>query len=469
MTRRSFLSSSAALAGAAAAAQAQTSPPSPERRPNVIWLLGDQHRAQALSCNGDPHVSTPNIDNLSTLGVNFENAVSSFPLCCPFRGTMLTGRWAHHTVPGHEYRLPAGQATIAEPFKQAGYHTGYFGKWHVDGFHERNGRAAMHIIPPERRGGFDVWAGYENNNSQFDSWVHGGEGADAFHYRLPGYETDALTDLFLDYLDDRAQDQQPFFAALSVQPPHDPYVAPAQYLGRHLPSELEMRPNVPNVERVQSQARRELAGYYGMIENWDDNVGRILAKLNALGLAFDTHIVFFSDHGDMHGSQGMFRKTNPFEEAIRIPFIIAGEKMRYNERATARIPTLLQSVDIAPTTLGLCGIDIPEWMEGTDYSSRRLTAKQGASEPDSAYLQNVIPTGHADSINQPYRGVVTADGWKYVAFEGTSYLMYNLNEDPYEQINLANNNRFRTERKRLIERVRQWSADVNDPFELPES
>src|SRR5690606_8270958 len=106
----------------------------------------------------------------------------------------------------------------------------------------------------------------------------------------------------LDYLDDRAQDRQPFFAALSVQPPHDPYVAPAEYLGRHLPSELEMRPNVPDVERVQAQARRELAGYYGMIENWDDNVGRILAKLNALDLAFDTHIVFFSDHGDMHGS-----------------------------------------------------------------------------------------------------------------------------------------------------------------------
>jgi arylsulfatase A-like enzyme len=143
--------------------------------------------------------------------------------------------------------------------------------------------------------------------------------------------------------------------------------------------------------------------------------------------------------------------------------------MRYDGRANARIPTLLQSVDIAPTTLGLCGIDIPEWMEGTDYSSRRLTAKQRASEPDSAYLQNVIPTGHADSINRTYRGVVTADGWKYVAFEGTSYLMYNLNEDPYEQINLANNNRYRTERKRLIERVRQWSADVDDPFTLPEN
>ena len=174
MTRRSFLSSSGALS--AAAASPQIASPATNDKPNVIWLFGDQHRAQALSCNGDPHVSTPNIDNLSALGANFENARSSFPLCCPFRGTMLTGRWAHHNLPGHEYPLPKGQPTIANPFKKAGYHTGYFGKWHVDGFKERNGRAAMHIIPPERRGGFDTWAGYENNNSQWDCWVHGGEG-----------------------------------------------------------------------------------------------------------------------------------------------------------------------------------------------------------------------------------------------------------------------------------------------------
>ena len=468
MTRRSFLASSAALGAGAASAAPQGS--LPKKKPNVIWLLGDQHRAQALSCNGDPHVSTPNIDNLSALGANFERAVSSFPLCCPFRGSMLTGRWAHHCVPGHEHPLPQGQPTLAQPFREAGYHTGYFGKWHVDGFHERNGRAAMHIIPPERRGGFDTWVGYENNNSQWDSWVHGGEGKDAFHYRLPGYETDELTKLFLDYLDDRAADQQPFFAALSVQPPHDPYVAPEDYMGRFRPAELEMRPNVPQVASVQAQARRELAGYYAMIENWDDNVGRILRRLDELGLAFDTHIVFFSDHGDMHGSQGRFRKTNPFEESVRIPFLIAGEQMRYNGRATARVPTLLQTVDIAPTTLGLCGIRPPDWMEGTDYSSRRLRdGRAAAPEPDSAYLQNVIPTGHGHSINKPYRGVVTADGWKYVAFEGMSYLMFNLEEDPYEQVNLAHNNAYRAERKKLIERVRQWSADTGDEFTLPEN
>ena len=108
-------------------------------------------------------------------------------------------------------------------------------------------------------------------------------------------------------------------------------------------------------------------------------------------------------------------------------------------------------------------------MQGKDYSGRRLQQRPDTSEPDSAYLQIVVPTGHGDSINKPYRGVVTADGWKYVAFEGTSWLLYNLNEDPYEQINLAHNNRYRAERKRLIERVRQWVADAGDKFALPEA
>ena len=149
--------------------------PQPETsQPNVIWIITDQHRGQATGYAGDPNLSTPNLDRLAAEGVNFSRAVSGFPLCCPFRGSMLTGRYPHHCVPGHEYRMPPEQPTIAQPFKQAGYHTAYFGKWHVDGFHESEGRAAMHIIPPERRGGFDTWIGYENNNSQWDCWVHGG-------------------------------------------------------------------------------------------------------------------------------------------------------------------------------------------------------------------------------------------------------------------------------------------------------
>lgn len=313
----------------------QQTAPAPARS-NVIWLLGDQHRAQALSCDGDPNARTPNLDRLSGLGVNLTAALSGFPLCCPFRGSLLTGRYPHHCVPGHEYPLPAGQATIARPFRDAGYRTAYFGKWHLDGFkaiggfQDRSGRAAMHIIPPERRGGFDTWVGYQDNDSPWDSWVQGGAGKDAFHYRLPGYETDELTSLLIQYIRERGEEMKrgaakPFFAVLSVQPPHDPYVAPEPYMLRYNGAHLRLRPNVPPVKSVRDTVRRDLAGYYAMIENWDHNVGRIRQVLEETGLSFSTHIVFFSDHGDMHGSHGQYRKTTPFEEAIRVPFLIGGE------------------------------------------------------------------------------------------------------------------------------------------------
>ena len=439
---------------------------------NVIWIFGDQHRAQALGCNGDPNVHTPDIDRLSAEGLNFENALSGFPLCCPARGSLLTSRYPHVCVPGHQHQMPPGSRTIAHAFKDSGYHTAWFGKWHLDGFQEsREGRAAMHIVPPERRGGFDEWVGFENNNSQWDCWVHGGEGEDAFHEQLPGYETDCLTDMLIQYIGKRGRlaesgEDERFFAALSVQPPHDPYVAPAEFMSKHTPAGVELRANVPSVDSIIVRARRDLAGYYAMIENLDWNLGRIRSALAEAGLDHDTHLIFFSDHGDMHGSHGQFRKTSPWEESIRVPFVIGGTRPRYVGRS-GRSRSLLNHVDVAPTTLGLCGIDTPGWMDGHDYSGERVGRGAVAGGPDSAYLQAVIPTGHGDSVDRPWRGVVTDDGWKYVALEGQPWMLYNLNEDPYELANHALNSKYGGHRKRLQDRLGQWISDTGDVFDLP--
>jgi arylsulfatase A-like enzyme len=439
--------------------------------PNVLWIFGDQHRGQALSCMGDPNVSTPNIDRLAVDGVCSTGAVSGTPLCCPYRGSLLTGRYPHQCVPGHEMPLPQEQQTqtVATAFKQAGYHTAWIGKWHVDGHHERDGRAAFHHIPRDRRGDFDQWLGYENNNAQWDCHVHGHDarGKEIDRYRLPGFETDELTTLLITHLHERAAAGKPFFAALSVQPPHDPYVAPEQWMAKHNLANLQLRPNVPNIPRVLDQARRELAGYYAMIENLDHNVGRVLAALEATGLGNDTHVIFFSDHGDMHGSQGQFRKTSPWEESVRVPFIMGGLQSRYDYR-TGRPNLLVNHVDIAPTSLGLCGIDKPGWMVGHDYSDHRLKSGEMQPDPDSAYLQLCNPTRHGNSTDRPWRGVVTRDGWKYVCLEGQPWLMFNLNEDPYEQANLAHNTVFGAQRRKLHERLKQWIAETGDTFALPE-
>jgi arylsulfatase A-like enzyme len=439
---------------------------------NAIWIFGDQHRAQALGCSGDPNATTPHLDRLAAEGQHYERAVSGYPLCCPFRGSLLTSRYPHACVPGHEDPLPPDMPTVADVFNDHGFDTAYFGKWHLAGFKERKGRAAMHITDPDRRGGFDTWVGYDNNNSQWDCWVHGGEGDGAFHDRLPGYETDSLTDLLIDYIREQGHARnngggRPFFAVLSVQPPHNPYVAPARWMAPHTPGRVALRPNVPPVGWVQERARRELAGYYAQIENLDWNVGRVRQALVDAGLDLDTNLIFFSDHGDNHGSHGQFLKTSPWEESMRIPFIIGGLHPRYEGRS-GRPDAPVNHVDIAPTTLGLCGIDAPDWMRGHDYSGLRLPGRPQVEGPDSAFIQSVIPTGHGDSVDRPWRAVVTRNGWKYVALENQPWLLFNFNQDPYELANLAHNTKFRVERKRLQDRLAQWIADTGDTFALPE-
>lgn len=445
---------------------------SPSRQ-NVIWIFGDQHRAQATGYAGDPNVCTPNLDRLVTEGLNFENAVTNSPLCCPARGSLISGNYPQDAVDGHEVQLDPATPTIAHAFGQHGYHTAWFGKWHLDGFHENKGRAAFHVVPPERRGGFETWIGYENNNSAFDCWVHGHEeGREHQPYRLKGFETDALTDKFIAYLERRACGEydtqpQPFFAALSVQPPHNPYVAPERWMNSKGAGYIEFRQNVPNIVSVRKRASQQLAGYYAAIENLDWNVGRVIEALERLDLYANTHVIFFSDHGDMHGSHGQFLKTSPYAESVNVPMIFGGIDHAYGIQC-GDSPAPITTTDLAPTSLGLCGLPVPSSMSGRDLSGLRRCDGNTAL-PDSGYIQINKPTGHRDSIDRAWRGIVTLDRWKYVCLDdGNPWLMFNLNEDPYEQVNLAYNTATDKKRAELHNRLRQWIIDTGDTFTLVE-
>jgi len=441
--------------------------PYPEKkRPNVIWYIVDQMRAQAMSHVGDPNVNTPNLDRMMIDGIHFQNACMGFPLCCPARASMVTSMYPHKSVPGHEFKLDPKLTTIADPFNEAGYHTAWIGKWHLDGWHEENGRGGWCITDPEHRGRFKTWIGYENNNSQWDCWVHGhDEERTVDHYQLPGHETDALTDLLLEQID-RHQHEN-FFHVCSVQPPHDPYSAPEEYAARHNPADLTLRPNVPSIPKVEESARKNLAGYYALIEQIDANVGRVMNHLKKLGLMDNTYLMFFSDHGDHMGSHGHTHKMTPYEESIRVPFMIwGGQRYHYFSQ---RVSHVSNHVDMAPTTLGLCEIPCPESFEGFDYG-RLIREKRlnSAEVPEEAYLQSVVPTQHHPSIDLPWRGIATRDGWKYVALEGQPLMLFNLNEDPYEQRNLALHAHSRKKRKEMNDRLQVWINKTDDTFKLPE-
>lgn len=437
-----------------------------KKRPNIIWFIVDQMQGQAIAANGDPNVFTPNLDNMSIAGTTFPGALSGYPLCCPFRGTMMTGKYAHnHSVKLHEDRLDPSYNTVTDVLNDSGYETIYLGKWHLAGIKVPDGRSCTRSVPKDDRGRFDTWLGYDNNNSQWDTYVHGHEGdREVAHYRLPGYETDSLTDMALERISVRRDSDKPFFMVVSVQPPHWPQLAPAEHR-RYQPQQLRLRPNVPASH--ERRARIQLSGYYAQIENIDANVGRLVDHLRDEGMINDTHIMFFGDHGDQMGSQGRFGKCVPFEETVRVPFMIGGGQPMGNDGMRAgRAPCLINHVDIAPTTLGLCGLPVPDWMEGFDYSHRRtgVNAKaRSAEEPDSAYLQLI---GDRES-GYAWRSVVTRDGWKYACVANGEWLLFDLKTDPYEQNNLAFNTRFRKKREDMKALLCEWMEKTGDTFAVP--
>lgn len=429
--------------------------------PNIIWIFGDQHRAQAMGHAGDPNARTPNLDKMALNGASFINAISGCPWCTPFRGSLLTGQYNHKCLSKTPQALNPEMPLITDALKAAGYETAYFGKWHLDG---HNG---MTYVPRERRGRFDTWIGYENNNAQYDCYVHGHDtngrdDTEPLAEKLEGYETDMLTDYLLRYA--RPNKEKPFFAVLSVQPPHDPHVAPPEYMERYSPESLTLRPNVPQIARIVERARGDLAGYYAQIENLDYNVGRVFRHLKKQGLSKNTWVFYFSDHGDMHGSHGYFRKSSPWEEAVRIPFIVQGPD---GAVVPQEVKAPMNHVDIAPTTLGLCGIEAPDTMQGTDWSHTLLPDKQAPDNlPESAFMQQVYRK-RFDCLNRTWRGVRTVDGWKYICLEHQPFGLFNLNEDPYELNNLAFLDNHNAERERLQALLAKWIELTDDTFSLP--
>lgn len=208
-----------------------------------------------------------------------------------------------------------------------------------------------------------------------------------------------------------------------------------------------------------------------MIENLDWNIGSLLAGLRDLAVDRDTWIMFFSDHGDMLGSHGQWEKSSPWEESIRIPLVIA-RVGGHQAMRVGRSNAVVNHVDIGPTTLGLCGIPVPDWARGYDYSRacvlRPESGPATAMEPQSAYLQQIPRKYHRHSVNRAWRGVVMRDGFKYVCTPGNDWLLHNLNEDPYEQANLCYDSVYQQEKERCHAELARWVRETGDEFELPD-
>jgi len=398
------------------------------RPPNVLFILADQWRAQATGFAGDPNVRTPALDRLAGESVTFAHAVSCTPVCSPYRATLTTGRYPTSTgVFVNDVNLAQDPHSFARMLGEAGYETGYIGKWHMDG---QGSRSAY--TPPERRQGFDGWAAIECTHNYDDSVYYAGDdGVDRLTW--PGYDAIAQTREMQRWLTER-DSSKPFFYFLSWGPPHDPYTtAPANFFAPN-PTAITLRPNVP--ADAADQAREDLAGYYAHIAALDSCVADLLGTLDALGIADDTIVVFTSDHGDMHGSQGQWFKQQPWDESILVPFLL-----RYPARlgrAARTLPMQISTPDIMPTLLGLAGRSVSEnpSLQGRDLSP--VLRQEQMPDDTPALIMCVWPFASwcAASGGKEYRGLRNGR-FTYVRDLAGPWLLYDNVLDPYQMSNLV--------------------------------
>ncbi len=433
MDRRKFLQGAASLLPAGGWA-------APARPPNLLFILADQWRAQTLVSSGDPDLIAPNLAAVARQGVHFDRAYVSNPVCSPSRASILTGRYPHACgVTRNNVLLPLEEQCVPEQLRRNGYSTGYIGKWHLDG------EAIPGFVPPgPRRRGFDYWAAFNRGHNYYSSTYFGDSEQPL---QKGGFEPDYQTDLAIDFIG-RHKDR-PFCLFLSWGPPHTPRKPPPRHQTRYAPGQFRLRANVP--AEYAAQARRGMAGYYGLCTALDDNVGRLLEALQETGTAEDTLLVFTADHGDMLGSHGLEYKGVPFEESTRVPLL-----MRYPRRiAAGRSSNLLVSnVDLAPTLLSICGAPQMEGSQGRDLSQQVLTGQ--GDRPELIYTYGRL--GSAEE----WRMIVRGYDKLVVDKEMKPVHLYNLSQDPHEMHNLAADPGYRRKRDEMHAVLSDWRRRIGD-------
>jgi arylsulfatase A-like enzyme len=424
------------------------------KHPNLLFVFGDQWRRSALGCTGDPNVRTPNIDRFAAQSVDCRHATAGWPVCCPWRASLLTGQYPlTHGIVVNDQSLRSEHVSFAQALDASGYHTAWVGKWHIDG------RGRHQCVPPERREGFQLWRGYEcsHNYHESDYWDDRCE-----RHRWQGYDAVAQTDFVIDHLREQPGRDRPFAMFLSWGPPHTPYdAAPERYRAMYDAAALRLPENVP--PELHDEARRDLAGYYAHCTALDVCFGRLLDTLRATGLERDTIVVFASDHGDMLGSHGLRRKQQPYAESIDVPLFV-----RWPGRwglAGRVVQTPVNVVDYMPTLLGLCGVPIPATVQGDNLAA--ILEGQAPDAPDRGVLlacYRPFHEWHYRSGGREYRGWRTARH-TYVRDRNGPWLLFDNATDPGQRHNLVADARHAALMQRMDEVMHARLRALGDGFE----
>lgn len=440
-----------------AAAATASAPQKGAQKPNVLFILCDDLRWNALGCAGHPTLKTPNVDRLAGEGVRFSNAFCTTSLCSPSRASILTGLYAHaHGVRDNFTELPAALPHWPGRLADAGYETAYLGKWHMG---ENN---------DSPRPGFSYFVTHRGQGKYFDTeWNLNGTGS----REIKGYYTTVVTDMALDWLK-KERAGKPWALCVGHKAPHSFYTPEAKYA--HVfdkvpvpypdtafklegkPSWIKERLSTwhgiygplfdwrktfpdPRPEAVKD-FEKMVHGYWGTILSVDDSVGRLYAFLSETGQLDNTVIVFMGDNGLLEGEHGMIDKRTGHEPCLRIPLIV-----RYPGLGSGKVvaqQTL--TVDVAPSLLELCKAGPLENIHGRSWVKL-------LGEGDSSWRKSWFYEYNYE-VQFPYTPNVRAvrtDDWKYIHYphgdgKPDRHLaeLYHLKDDPEERTNLIADPRY---------------------------
>ena len=430
-----------------------------KRRPNVIFILTDDQGPWAAGCYGNPEIRTPNIDRIAQRGVLFRNFFVATPVCSPSRATFLTGRipsqhgihdWLRPEVMvGEEAKAPiAEEVGYTDIMARHGYTCGISGKWHMG-----DCLKATHS--------FSFWYVHQRGGGPYNNapMVRDGKCIDE-----PGYVTDRITDEALGYINAHYQDENPFYLSVHYTAPHSPWTGhPQQIVDSYDDCPFESCPQEPRhpwagglTDRCLGN-REMLKGYFAAVTAMDDNVGRILQRLDELKLRENTLLIFVSDNGFSCGHHGFWGKgngTNPrnmYENSIKVPLVVS-HPGRLEEGRT--VDAMVSAYDVFPTLL--------------DYLNQPLP--KGRNLPGKSFLP--ILRGNSDRTNDkvvifdeygPVRMIRTEE-WKYVhRYPDGPHDLYYLTEDPDERTNLAEDPAHNKTKGELKAEMEAWFARYVTP------
>jgi choline-sulfatase len=477
-------------------------------KPNVLFIMTDQHRWDLMTCAGRDLVPTPNIDRIAERGVRFSNAYCPYPVCVASRMCLLTGLYSHTTgAIDNTDRLDWRYKTMAHHFTENGYLTGLVGKMHFNDSHNHGFEFYTSIndwlmyLGPKVQDYANEIANHPLGKHFFNTVDDSGAGLPDVEGvwgdkpcpwvgNVERYDFDSMSSKLdeEDHLDSfiaresakfmRRHRDQPFFLVTSFMKPHSPFYPPREYAEKYPVDKMSLPPvgdissypkHIQNrIKNTQRQDAKRLkahrSGYLGNLAFVDTCVGYVYKELEDLGLLDNTIVVYTSDHGEMEGDHGLYQKFCLFEPSVAVPLIVSYPGRIPRNKVTNALteyfglyPTLSDLAGL-PKPKGTTTVTMPDAPENMDASSfADLLYDPGTNGPDAAFCEFALKT------NIP-RYMIRTSQYKYIFNQGAMHELYDHQHDPGEKTNLISKPGLEHVKRQLLDQLVAWYDPANNPY-----